>query len=62
MLFKKTVEYYKDQRRILAMNKERNKKDYIDICLSLGHLSIKLDLIEDAKEYYAEAKALFDTL
>jgi hypothetical protein len=45
ILWRKILEYYKDQKRIIGLVKERNKNDFIDICISLGHLSIKLDQI-----------------
>ena len=48
--------------QIMEANKDHDKTDSVEVCLQLGHACIKLDLIDEAVNYYKKAKDIYEAI
>jgi hypothetical protein len=48
--------------RLMESNKDHDRAESFEVCLQLGHSCIKLDLTQEAVNYYRKAKDLFEAI
>jgi hypothetical protein len=46
----------------MESNKDHDRAESVEVCLQLGHSCIKLDLTQEAVDYYRKAKDLFEAI
>ena len=48
--------------KLMESNKDHDRAESVEVCLQLGHSCIKLDLTQEAVNYYNKAKDLFEAI
>ena len=59
-LYNRILQILTDQLRILNLDENSNREDKVEVCLSLGHVSIKLKDYPRAIKHYKEALDFYD--